>query len=315
MITLNTKLKIKQLIENAQYICLFIVLVGLFIGTMYAHGASLMISVPISFGLIYFMNYVIGVLITLRKELNSAKSFSMGKSVWWGLYLLIALPISYYTIHMFNVEFGELEYTKKIGAEKANFIIKTHEITNNTIDKNYRVLGVSLWNDVQLGQKKKEDIAEYFQIQSSRVELIIDAENANLALKPQKINLMNSVSICFKIDSNLLTTLESHNFRQEKAIISLDKTLNFMLDSLSVTLAQNLDTKNVDYTTPTKEQIMSEINKKSLISQPLALFSKEPLPSFLFVFLVNIVILLPVMLSERIRKPPPSTKTNQATTY
>ena len=76
----ESKEKIKILIENAQYVCLFIILVGMFIGTMYAHGASIFIAIPLSFGLIFLMNYIIGILIALRKETRpTAASFNLGK--------------------------------------------------------------------------------------------------------------------------------------------------------------------------------------------------------------------------------------------
>ena len=318
----DSKDKIKLLIENAQYVCLFIVLIGLFIGTMYAHGASLFLSIPISFGLIFLMNYVIGILISLRKETRpSSSSFNMGKVPWWGIYILISLPISFYTIHMFNVEFGELENTRSIGSEKIKFISDCKAKSEAIIKKHYENQGLALRTDygkMLSGIITAETIAEKYNISAERVTNIIGnnegekMQNTKMAFNNQKGKLNKRIEPCFDLDINSTGKLAMHNFKQKEVIDALDTRLQLMKDSLEIIKA---DYSTIQLELPASSDIELELNKKSLIDQPLILLRSNPFSSIVLVLIINLIILLPLFLSERRKAPPKSNKINPVTKH
>lgn len=324
----DSKEKIKLLIENSQYVCLFIVLIGLFIGTMYAHGASLFLSIPISFGLIFLMNYVIGILISLRKETRpSSSSFNMGKVPWWGIYILISLPISFYTIHMFNVEFGELENTRSIGSEKIKFISDCKAKSEAIIKKHYENQGLALRTDFMAIEdltnpvekaEKADEIAEKFNISAERVINIIgDTEeeklqNTKMAFDNQKGKLNKRIEPCFDLDINSTGKLAMHNFKQKEVIDALDTRLQLMKDSLEIIKA---DYSTIQLELPASSDIELELNKKSLIDQPSILLRSNPFSSIVLVLIINLIILLPLFLSERRKAPPKSNKINTVTKH
>ena len=318
----DSKDKIKLLIENAQYVCLFIVLIGLFIGTMYAHGASLFLSIPISFGLIFLMNYVIGILISLRKETRpSSSSFNMGKVPWWGIYILISLPISFYTIHMFNVEFGELENTRSIGSEKIKFISDCKAKSEAIINKHYENQGLALYTDygkMLSGIITAETIAEKYNISADRVTNIIGnnegekMQDTKKAFDNQKGKLNKRIEPCFDLDINSTGKLAMHNFKQKEVIDALDTRLQLMKDSLEIIKA---DYSTIQLELPASSDIELELNKKSLIDQPLVLLRSNPFSSIVLVLIINLIILLPLFLSERRKAPPKSNKINTVTKH
>lgn len=318
----ESKEKIKILIENAQYICLFIVLVGMFMGSMYAHGANIFASIPLSFGLIFLMNYIIGILIALRKETRpSAASFNLGKVPWWGLYILLALPINYYTVHMFNVEFGELENTQKLAIEKKTFISKLDTNTKNKINKFYESQKLALFTDYQKiasGSDNVTAIAARYRLKPERITSIhgnnVDELQADIedALKPQKDSLLKRITPCFELDNDTIDFIEKHNFKQKLAVDYLDRQLVLIRDTFP-RITSSYST--IGLNPPSPAEIQNLINKKSAIESPRALLSSNPVKTLISLLIINGIILLPVFLSERRKAPPKSDKINTVTTY
>jgi len=318
----ESKEKIKILIENAQYVCLFIILVGMFIGTMYAHGASIFIAIPLSFGLIFLMNYIIGILIALRKETRpTAASFNMGKAPWWGLYILVALPINYYTVHMFNVEFSELENTRNLAAEKKTFINTLKTNTTGKIEKHFESQSLALYTDylkIASGTDNATAIAARYGLTEQRVssihgntpeELQVDTRDA---LKPQKDSILKRIIPYVELNEDTINVIEAHNFKQKLAVDYLDRHLALIGDSFS-TVASSYPT--IGLSIPTSSEIQMLLDKKSAIDSPSSSLTSNPVLTLISLLLINGIILLPVFLSERRKAPPKSDKINTVTTY
>ncbi len=318
----ESKEKIKILIENAQYVCLFIILVGMFIGTMYAHGASIFIAIPLSFGLIFLMNYIIGILIALRKETRpTAASFNMGKAPWWGLYILVALPINYYTVHMFNVEFSELENTRNLAAEKQTFINTLKTNTTGKIEKHFESQSLALYTDYQKIASHTDNataIAARYGLTKLRVSSIHGTTAEELqadmraALKPQKDWILKRITPCLELNEDTITVIEAHNFKQKLAVDYLDRHLDLIRDSFR-TVASSYPT--IGLSIPDSSEIQKLRDKKSAIDSPSSSLTSNPVLTLISLLLINGIILLPVFLSERRKAPPKSDKINTVTTY
>ncbi|NBW59531.1 MAG: hypothetical protein EBR41_03055, partial [Crocinitomicaceae bacterium] len=74
-ITLNLKKvymsktsKIESLIQFTQFVSLFIILVGIFLGSMYIFDANLFLSAIICFGLVVILYYFIDIMIAARMD-------------------------------------------------------------------------------------------------------------------------------------------------------------------------------------------------------------------------------------------------------
>jgi hypothetical protein len=318
----ESKEKIKILIENAQYVCLFIILVGMFIGTMYAHGASIFIAIPLSFGLIFLMNYIIGILIALRKETRpTAASFNLGKASWWGLYILVALPINYYTVHMFNVEFSELENTRNLAAEKQTFINTLKTNTTGKIEKHFESQSLALYTDylkIASGTDNATAIAARYGLTEQRVSSIhgdtpeeLQADTRE-ALNPQKDSIVKRITPCLELNEDTITVIEAHNFKQKLAVDYLDRHLDLIRDSFS-TVASSYPT--IGLSVPDPSEIQKLLDKKSAIDSPSSSLTSNPVLTLISLLLINGIILLPVFLSERRKAPPKSDKINTVTTY
>jgi len=318
----ESKEKIKILIENAQYVCLFIVLVGMFIGTMYAHGASIFVSIPLSFGLIFLMNYIIGILIALRKETRpTAASFNMGKAPWWGLYILVALPINYYTVHMFNVEFSELENTRNLALEKVRVIDTLKTNTTQLVDQHFESQSLALYTDylkIASGTDNAPAIAARYGLTVQRVSSIhgntpeeLQADTRD-ALKPQKLAIVKRITPCFELKEDSIDKINAHTFKQKLALDYLDRHLALIRDSFPV-IASSYPT--VGWSVPNTSEIQKLLDKKSAIDSPSSLLRSNPLLTLFSLVLINGIILLPVFLTERRKAPPKSGRSNSVTTY
>ena len=318
----ESKEKIKILIENAQYVCLFIILVGMFMGSMYAHGASIFISIPLSFGLIFLMNYIIGILISLRKETRpTAASFNLGKAPWWGLYILVALPINYYTVHMFNVEFSELENTRNLAAEKQTFINTLKTNTTGKIEKHFESQSLALYTDygkIASGTDNATAIAARYGLPVQRVssihgntaeELQVDTRDA---LKPQKDSILKRITPYFELKEDTINVIEAHNFKQKLAVDYLDRHLALIRDSFPDIV---LSYPTIGLSIPDPSEIQKLLDKKSAIDSPSSSLTSNPVLTLISLLLINGIILLPVFLSERRKAPPKSDKINTVTTY
>lgn len=318
----ESKERIKTLIENSQYVCLFIVLVGMFMGTMYAFGASILVSIPLSFGLIFLMNYIIGILIALRKETRpTAASFNLGKASWWGLYILVALPINYYTVHMFNVEFSELENTRNLAAEKKTFINSLDANTTDNIEKHFESQSLALYTDyrkIASGTDNATAIAARYGLTEQRVSSIhgntveeLQADTRD-ALNPQKVAILKRLKPIIELNADTINVIESHNFKQKLAVAYLDRKLDLIRDSFRLIA---LSYPTIGLSIPEPSEIRNLRDKKSEIDNPSSSLTSNPVLTLISLILINGIILLPVFLSERRKAPPKSDKINTVTTY
>ena len=317
----ESKERIKTLIENSQYLCLFIVLVGMFMGTMYAFGASFLLSIPVSFGLVFLMNYIIDILISLRKETKaSASSMNLGAGTWWIIYIIVALPISYYTIHMFNVEFGELNATREIGKKKNEFISQWKKNVDDSIENGFANKVDDTYTDYlnyKSGRITVDVVALNSGLTVGRVENITGStpqakkDNINSAFQSRRDSLEHSTNACFNIDPLCIDKLNKHDFKQNSVLESLDSTLTKMLQLKKF---QN-QVPGVYFDVPSDEEVNTVLNYSSSINKPTELLKKNLLASLVYMLIINLIILLPVLLSERRKAPPKSNKINSVTTH
>ncbi|PWL32670.1 MAG: hypothetical protein DCO96_03745 [Fluviicola sp. XM-24bin1] len=116
-----TEKRARATIQLTQMVSLFVLLIGLFLGSFYWFEGNLFIAGPISFLIIIAIYYVIQHLIGSRME-TKRSGLQIKKVLLWPIYFIITAPAMFLVLHMFNVELKEKEEVIKLGKAKIECI-------------------------------------------------------------------------------------------------------------------------------------------------------------------------------------------------
>ncbi len=297
---LNSNKKIGELFEVAQLASLFVILIGLFFGSMFAFD-SYFISIPVSFGIVILLYKLLEILINKRMERNR-ENVNMGASALWALFVVCAIPTNILIVHMFNVEFTEKQAIKDVGNNKIACLDSLHSKYTSTYE-------------TYLGQIK-HDLLTYIDTKNyeKAVKIGLDKDDLNFWHKKSDLEIASFIdsfyispsrntfivkdSVVF--GSNFQTYIaEQRNNIQQFKHFQQNKTLNdlnFKLEKTRDSIVPFLKEK-------TKTDLIFNnicIDDNSLISSPLRLFRKQLGLSTLFILLLtNGLLLLPYFLSPK----------------
>jgi hypothetical protein len=297
--SLDSNKKIGELFEIAQMVSLFVILIGLFFGSMFAFD-SYFLSIPVSFGLVIALYKLIQILIDKRMERNRGSS-NMGINVLWLLFVVVAIPTNILILHMFNVEFFEKQEIQNVGIKKIDCLDSLHTSYTNS------------YNGYCIGQKnnlitklKFKDFDSTLKIvnqeQFKSILLIQEAERENYIdtniIKPwrQKFELKDSFIFGSNFPQYLIEQRDNINqfkhFKQNKTLndinLKLQQTRDSIIPFLQNEIGINLSFNNVC------------IDENSLINSPLILTRKQfGVFTLLIVILTNGLLLLPYFLSPK----------------
>jgi hypothetical protein len=201
------------------YIGLLLSVVATFLGTIHFFKGQLVMALIITLVLSLGIYFLLDQLIRKRAELHKNSTFNRNLSILlYSLYLALAIPLSYFTIHGFNVELNvknqvknqygnvrvELDQINDASTKQTNKIIEHVDINlqNFMANKDYPKLKTiyNLDKDVLKGDEK--------QIRSSKKEGIRNDLNS----KFEKINQEYKTSILKSLDNIAKWNLfELHN--------------------------------------------------------------------------------------------------------
>jgi hypothetical protein len=211
--------KLGFLKTGLMYIGLLLSVVATFLGTIHFFKGQLVMALIITLVLILGIYFLLDQLIRKRAELHKNSTYNRNLSILlYSLYLALALPLSYFTIHGFNVELNvknhvknqygnvrvELDQINDASTKQTNKLIEHVDINlqNFMANKNYSKLKTiyNLDKDVLKGDEK--------QIRSSKKEGIRNDLNS----KFEKINQEYKTSILKSLDNIAKWNLfELHN--------------------------------------------------------------------------------------------------------
>jgi hypothetical protein len=179
----NNENKLGYLKTGMMYLGLLLSVIATFLGTIHFFKGQLAMAIIITLVLALGMFFLLDMLIRKKEELRKNSSYNRNLSlILYSLYLLLALPLSYFTVHGFNVELNVKNQMKNQYGEVKNELVQVNDAfnlhTNKLIDhidinlqnlmttKNYSKLktiynldkDVLKGNDKQIRLSKKDDI-------------------------------------------------------------------------------------------------------------------------------------------------------------
>jgi hypothetical protein len=298
--------KAESLVEFGLLASLFIILIGLFTGTMYAFDCNLFLSIPISFGSIFLLYKLLDVLIGLRME-TKKNSPNIGKIGLWLFFALVSIPVNIFIIHMFNVEIFEKKNIQASGLQKIDCLDQLHKQYNLSFNAFLSAKRSNLVTDIQrlnLGLTSKNVVAKINNIDPQQIDLI---------------DRTSLITIESGVDSNIIV-FEKMKFTRKESMVFGDYqqfsdslrniligwqrfSINNTMDQLNEKLRLSSDTLGAflfKYAGKKLSPPAQLCTEPSMINQPLAMKQKHLDASFfLIIVLVNGLLLLPYFLSPK----------------
>jgi hypothetical protein len=296
--------KIQSLIQLSQYISLFVILIGLFLGSMYAFDANLFISIPLSFGLVTLLYYFSDIIIAEKMDRKKA-GIKIGVKMLWVLFIIVAIPVNILIVHSLNVELHEKTEIQNVGNQKIELLrqLKTDYTTN--YEAYLKKKKSQLTTDVYQFEQglltieqvaSRNDVSEELINSLDRTSLIAAENSVETALiSYDRKKFLRQDTMIF---GNTNTYLEQKSqvingwerFAVNNTLNELDEYLPTTYNKLNVFLQTNANS------TLTYNKIIAE--QKTLIAQPISLLGKHiGISSLLIVFMTNLLLLAPYLLA------------------
>ena len=282
--------KLGFLKTGLMYIGLLLSVVATFLGTIHFFKGQLVMALIITLVLTLGIYFLLDQLIRKRAELHKNSIYNRNLSILlYSLYLALALPLSYFTIHGFNVELNvknqvknqygnvrvELDQINDASTKQTNKLIEHVDINlqNFMANKNYAKLKTiyNLDKDVLKGDEK--------QIRSSKKEGIRNDLNS----KFEKINQEYKTSILKSLDNIAKWNLfELHN-----AMAVVDSQMPMLKNKIEA--LYQAETTKYEYTSTIA---LPSSKREFELSNPLQLLSQNGAYALLLIGLLQHFLLL-----------------------
>jgi hypothetical protein len=300
--------KAESLVQTGLLISLFIILIGLFVGTMYAFDCNLFLSLPLSFGTVILLHKVLDILIGLRMD-TKKNSPHFGVIGLWSFLGLLAIPVNLYINHMVNVEIMEKTEIQLSGNRKVNCLDQLHQQYNKSYNAWLDTRRSNIVTDI------KQSLENPRKFPLNQV-----AQNNNITVEQiRQIDRQSMITIQAGVDSNIILYDRMKFTRKEAQIFgnyqnykdSVDRvfgswqrfSLNKALASLDEKIKLSSDTLGAFLLRYTKKPLDAAdpvCTLPSMINRPIDLLVKHLGPSFfLILLLVNGLLVLPYFLAPK----------------
>lgn len=310
--------KIQSFVQLTQYISLFIILIGLFLGSMYAYDANLFISIPLSFGLVTLLYYFSDIIIAEKMDRKKA-GIKIGVKMLWVLFIISAIPVNILILHSLNVELYEKTEIQNIANQKIDLLrqLKTDYTANyeaylkdkkSTLTTDVYQYEQGLLTIEQIANKHK--VTEEFINSLDRTSLIAAENSIETALiSYDRKKFLRQDTMIF---GNTNTYLEQKSqvingwerFAVNNTLNELDEYLPTTYNKLNVFLQTNANI-TLSYNKAVADQ-------KTLIAQPISMLTKHiGISSLLIVLLTNLLLLAPYILAPSKGYKPNKKQSNQ----
>ena len=268
--------KIESLIQFTQFASLFIILVGIFLGSMYIFEANLFLSALISFGLVAILYYFIDIMIAARMD-------------------------------TFNIEISEKAEIQRIGKEKIETLRKLKVDYQSSYESYLKEKRGQLIADInqsnagllsadEVAQKNKVNIELVNQIdKSSLLTITSGVDSSYIRFERQKF-LREDTAIFGNTESYLNRKNEIisgwQRFALNEALNDLDKYLPLTHAKLNQFL-QSKAGKTLQYN-------KSEAEMKTNINKPMdLLLLRFGIVHLILLILVNALLLTPYFIAPK----------------
>lgn len=291
----------EKTIAFAQQVSLFILLVSLFLGSLYMFDGSLLVAIPTSVILVAGM-YYIGQHMVSAKMGKKRSGFSFGDRVLWIIYAIISIPVTFIVLHAFNVEIQERQTIEQQGLEKVKALSdlkleyqNTYESFLNQTEVNMNYFIPNYLNDILSTDdlKRKINVNDAF---ISGIDPNNPTSSVHSYISIERMKFQTA-------DTSLFGDTQKYLNLQEGKIRNFSRlSINFVLSDLDEKLKlskKKLNDYLIKNTRGRKLEFKVEsYTKATLIAQPLALFQKQLNPMLLvIILLIHGLLLLPYLMA------------------
>ena len=295
----------KFMISASQYLGLILIMSTLFIGTTYWTDGNIVISIPIA--IIVSALFFILVNFFIKEKRNMSRGgYKPQTIILFFFYIILAIPASLISIHAINVELFEKDNIKQISKDRISGIYSLDEWYSSSKDSLLGAWEVDMNNHVSnyLMNGVKKNSAEA-KLQGFPYLLPVDAltlDNKNEILQ-MKIEDWSSTfeegigSLSLKKEKIIFENTKAlknwNRFTINEKFNKLDDFVVEMKDKMEEVFSENRNELKFDLNPYVKE--------KTLLNQPIDLFSKHMNPiSFALILVMQFLILLPYFLTKKI---------------
>jgi len=303
--------KIQSFIQLIQYISLFIILIGLFLGSMYVFDSNLFISIPLSFGLVTLLYFFSDIIIAEKME-RKKSGFKIGVKMLWALYIVSAIPVNVFILHSLNVELYEKTEIQNIANQKIKLLRQLKNDYTASYEGYLKVKKSNLTTDVyQFGQGilSVEQVAQKNKVS---IELINSLDNTSLIAAE---NAIETALISYdrkkflRQDTMIFGNTTSYLEQKSQIINGWERfAVNNVLNELDEYLPETYNKLNSFLQENAYKTLVynkSIADQKTLITQPIPLLIKHVgISSFIILILTNLLLLTPYLLApSKVYKP------------
>ena len=143
----NNENKLGYLKTGLMYLGLLLSVIATFLGTIHFFKGQLVMAIIITLVLALGMFFLLDQLIRKKEELRKNSSYNRNLSlILYGLYVVLALPLSYFTVHGFNVELNVKNQVKNQYGEVRNELVRINDASNQQTNKLIDHVDINLQN-------------------------------------------------------------------------------------------------------------------------------------------------------------------------
>lgn len=298
--------KIQSFIQLAQYISLFVILIGLFLGSMYAFDSNLFISIPLSFGLVTLLYYFSDFIIAEKMDRKRAGA-KIGVKMLWIIFIIIAIPVNILILHSLNVELYEKTEIQKVANQKIELLRQLKNDYTASYEGYLKVKKTTLATDIYQYEQGIFTIQQVANRNKVSEQLINSLDRTSIVSAENSVEtaLISYDRKKFLRQDTMIFGNTAAYLAQKSQVINgwgrfaVNNTLNELDEYIPTTYNKlNAFLQEFAYKTLTYNKIVAE--QKTLISQPISLFVKHiGFSSLIIIFLTNLLLLAPYFLAPR----------------
>ena len=293
----------KLIVSLSQYLGLIAMMSCLFLGMTYWTDGNLIASVPVTVILAAVIFILVNYFIK-EKVVITRGGYRTSTILLFFIYLALSIPVSVICLHAVNVEVFEKDNIQKIGKTRIACLNMMEEVYNEKKDSI-----VNAWEiDLNL------NISSYLSTKNPSSKAILESEPYSLPIEDldasNKSRMIsewtNQMNRSFDDGFNSIHEKSAQIIsKSNKALKNWDRfSVNNQfnkLDNHVITAKKEMDVAFIDITRRDMNlNISPYIKEKSLLTQPIELFKKHLNPiSFVFIILIQLLILLPYFLTPK----------------
>ncbi|MDC0302148.1 hypothetical protein OAL39_00410 [bacterium] len=293
----------KLIVSLSQYLGLIAMMSCLFLGMTYWTDGNLIASVPVTVILAAVIFILINYFIK-EKVVITRGGYRTSTILLFFIYLALSIPVSVICLHAVNVEVFEKDNIQKIGKTRIACLNMMEEVYN---EKKDNIM-------IDWTAELNSNISTYLSTKSASSKAILEAEPYLLPV--EDIDASNKSRMISEWTNQMNRSFDDgFNSIHEKSAQIISKSNKALknwdrfnvnnqfnkLDNHVITAKKEMDVAFIDITRRDMNlNISSYIKEKSLLTQPIELFKKHLNPiSFIFIILIQLLILLPYFLTPK----------------